>query len=154
MFAAELDDAAAVALGWTALRQRGEFLHRLALGGNLEARCLAVICFAVESLRYRCGAAQFAQQQYFDLKLAAFIPDEEHIAKADFAGRLGRDTVRVDAPEFASFLRECAGLEEARGPEPFVDAPEVMIDCLTGGWASCQLDQMKLLHDAGSTLHT
>jgi hypothetical protein len=121
-FAAELDDAATVALGWAVLRQRRELLQRLALGGKLEARRFALFCFAAEGLRHCSGAAHFAEQEYLDLKLAALVSDEEHIADTDFASGLGLDAVRMDAAEFAGFLRQRTGLEEARGPQPFVDA--------------------------------
>ena len=46
----------------------------------------------------------------------------EHVADTDFAGGLGGEVVRGDAVEFASFCGLLAGLEEAGGPEPFVDA--------------------------------
>ena len=46
----------------------------------------------------------------------------EHVADADFAGGLGGEVVRGDAVELAGFGGLLAGLEEAGGPEPFVDA--------------------------------
>jgi hypothetical protein len=111
-----------VALGGAACGDGRELLHGLSLGGQLEARFLAGFGFGVESLGDGGGAAHLAEGEDLDVEFAAFIADVEHVSDADFAGGLGLDFVGVDAAEVARFGGEGAGLEEARGPEPFVDA--------------------------------
>ena len=68
------------------------------------------------------GAALLAEGEDFDVEFAAFVFDVEHVADADLAGGLGGLVVRGDAIELAGFGGLLAGLEEAGGPEPFVDA--------------------------------
>ncbi len=104
------------------LGERGKLPHGFALGGGLEAGLNAGLGFAIEGLGHGGGAAHLAQDQDFNLELAAFIADGEHVSEADFTGELGLDTVGVDAAEVAGFGCLGAGFEEAGGPEPFVDA--------------------------------
>src|ERR1700722_1893166 len=58
----------------------------------------------------------FAWQQHFNIEFATLVFDEQHVADADFARRLGLDFVGVDAAKVAGLLGERTGLEEARGP--------------------------------------
>ena len=104
------------------LGERGELLHRLALRGQLQAGFLAGFRLAVEGLRNRRGASHFAQQQNLDLKLAAVVADRQHVACTHVAGGFGLDSVGVDAAQVTGLRSERSGLEEARGPQPFVDA--------------------------------
>jgi len=99
-----------------------ELLHRLAFGGQLEAGFLAGFGFTIESLRHCGGAAHFAEDQNFNLKFAAFVANREHVTHAHFAGGLGLDAVGMDAAEVAGPGGQSTGLEEARRPEPLVDA--------------------------------
>jgi len=99
--AAELDDAAAVALGRTAFWQGRELLHGFAFSGFAPALFLAGIGFAVEGLGNGGGTTDIAQLQDFDMKFAAFVADAEHVANADIAGRLGFDLIGMDAAEIA-----------------------------------------------------
>ena len=46
----------------------------------------------------------------------------ERVAEADLAGGLGGEIVRGDAVHVAGFGCLLAGFEEARGPEPLIDA--------------------------------
>jgi len=68
------------------------------------------------------GAALLAEGEDLDVELAAFVFDVEHVADADLAGGLGGVDVRGDAVQLAGFGGLLAGLEEAGGPKPFVDA--------------------------------
>src|ERR1019366_7588370 len=72
-FAAELDDAAAVALGGAMLGQGRKLLHGLAFGGCLEARGDARLGLAVEGLSHRRRAAHLAEGEDLDLKDATFV---------------------------------------------------------------------------------
>ena len=63
-----------------------------------------------------------AESEDFDVELAGFVFDVEHVADADFAGGFGGDVVRGDAVHVAGFGGLLAGFEEAGGPEPLVDA--------------------------------
>ena len=121
-FAAELDDLSSVSLGGAAIGEGREFLHGFALGGKFEAGFTARVCFAIEGLCDCGGAAGFAEDEDFDLEEAALICDLQHVADADVTGGLGGDAVGEDAADIAGFGGEGAGLEEARGPEPFIDA--------------------------------
>ena len=67
-------------------------------------------------------ASGFAEGEDFDLEEAALICDLQHVADADIASGLGGDAVGEDAADVAGFGGKGAGLEEARGPEPFIDA--------------------------------
>ena len=138
-FAAELDDAAAVALGGAALGEGGELLHGLAFGGEVEAGCLALFGFAIEGLGDGSGAAHVAELEDFNVELAALVADDKVVAHMDLAGGLGLDAVGVNAAQLAGLLGQGAGPEEAGGPEPLVDAH--------GGhdrlshWSGCQRDK-------------
>ena len=68
------------------------------------------------------GGALLAEGENLDLELAAFIFNVQHVADADLAGGLGRLVVGGDAVHVAGFGGLLAGLEEAGGPEPLVDA--------------------------------
>ena len=120
--AAELDDPAAVALGWTAGGELLELSHGFVLGGSFEAELFAGFGLAVEGLRDRGGSTDFAEGDDLDLKLSAGAGDVQHVAGFDLARSLGRLPVPTDAPEFAGLRGERTGLEETRGPQPFVDA--------------------------------
>ena len=102
--------------------QRGELLHRLALGGQLEARGDAGFGFAIEGVSHRRGAPHFAQEQHLDKKLAALVPHCQLVAQMDFTRRLGLNSVGMNASQVAGLRGQRTGLEEARRPKPFVDA--------------------------------
>ena len=68
------------------------------------------------------GPALLAERENLDVEFAAFRFNVEHVADADLASGLGGLVVRGDAVEFAGLGGLLAGLEEAGGPEPFVDA--------------------------------
>jgi len=88
--AAEAVDEAAVALGG-AFGGRGEVerAEELALFGGFAAKLFAGFGLAVEGLGDGCGAALLAEGEDFDLELAGFVFDVEHVADADLAGGLG-----------------------------------------------------------------
>lgn len=119
---AKLNDAASVALGRPVFGERGVLLHCFALFGEFEAGCAAGLGFAVEGLGLGRGAAHFAEDEDLNLKEAGFVFDLEHVAGVDFAGGFGAEAVGLDAADVASLAGEGAGFEEARSPEPFVDA--------------------------------
>ena len=100
----------------------GDGAEEFALFGGLAAGLFALFGLAVEGLGDGGGAALLAEGEDLDVELAAFVFDVEHVADADFAGRLGGLVVRGDAVEVAGLGGLLAGLEEAGGPEPFVDA--------------------------------
>ena len=104
------------------LRQRRVLLHGLALFGEFEARFAAGIRLAVERLGNGGGAAHLAEFQNLDLEQAAFIFNLQHVAGVDIARWLGAHAAGEDAADVAGLAGEGAGLEEARGPEPLVDA--------------------------------
>jgi hypothetical protein len=115
--AAEAVDEAAIALGG-AFGGSGEveWAEEFALLGCVAAELFAGFGFAVEGLGDGGGAALLAEGEDFDLELAGFIFDVEHVADADLAGGLGRLVVRSDAVHVAGFGGLLAGLEEASGP--------------------------------------
>ena len=120
---AELNDAAAIALVGAACGQLLPLVGGFALGSDFETLLAAGLGFAVERLGNRRGAANVAEKKDFDFKLAAFVGDAQHVSDADVARGLGGDlSVGLNAAEFAGAGGEGTGLEEARGPEPFVDA--------------------------------
>jgi len=68
------------------------------------------------------SGALIAEGEDFDFELAGFVADVEEVADLDFAGGLGALAVGGDAAQVEGFRGLFAGLEEARGPEPLVDA--------------------------------
>ena len=120
--AAELDDAAAVALGGSPVGHGEELLHGFALGRCAETSLLARVGFAVEGLRDGSGATTVAEGENFDFEFATLVANAEHIADADFAGGLGGLSIAKDAAEIAGAGGEGAGFKKPGGPEIFVDA--------------------------------
>jgi hypothetical protein len=118
VIAAEAVDEAAVpfggAFGWGG--GIGHGAEEFVLFGGLAAGFFALFGFAVEGLGDGGGAALLAEDEDFDVELAAFIFDVEHVADADFSGGFGGLVVREDAVEFAGFGGLLASLEEAGGP--------------------------------------
>jgi len=110
-------DEATVALGGAfGWRGPGHGAEEFALFGGLAAEFFALFGFAVESLGDGGRAALLAEGEYFDVELAAFVFDVEHVADADLACGLGGLIVREDALQLAGFGGLLAGLEEAGGP--------------------------------------
>jgi len=100
----------------------GHGAEKFALFGGFAAGFFAFFGFAVEGLGDGGGAALLAEGEDLDVELAAFVFDVEHVADVDLAGGLGGGVVGGDAVQVAGFGGLLAGLEEAGGPEPFVDA--------------------------------
>jgi len=73
----------------------------------------------------RSGAAHFAEEQDFDLKIAAIvvIRNMSPMRTSRAAWRLA---VGLDSAEFTGARGQGSGLEESGGPEPFIDAYGVM----------------------------
>lgn len=117
-------DEAAVALG----RARGGCGLKeeagAALLGQAGAGFAAGFGFSIERLRDRGRAAHFAERENLDLVIASFSLNGKHVADADFAGGTQRLMARLDTAQLAGFGGEGAGFEEARGPQPFVEAHE------------------------------
>ncbi len=123
--AAELDDAAAVALGGTALGQGRELLHGLAFGGCFGARSNAGFTFAIEGLRHRRRTAHLAQSENFYLKISALVLHFKMVTDMNLAGGLGFVAIGEDAAQVTGLGGQSTRFEEARCPEPFVDAQGV-----------------------------
>jgi hypothetical protein len=119
---AELVESAAVALGGTGGGGGGEVHHGLAFLGGLAASFTAGVGFLVERLRDGGGSAEVTEGEDVDFELAAFGTDLEAIAEVDVAAGFDWLMVALDAAEFAGAGGLGAGFEEARRPEPFVDA--------------------------------
>jgi hypothetical protein len=121
--ASEAVDQATVAFG-RAFGWRGEvqWAEEFALFGSLAAGLFAGFSFAVESLGDGGGASLLAEGEDLDFELAALVFDMQLVADADLAGWLCWLVVRGDAAHVAGLGGLFAGLEEAGGPEPFVDA--------------------------------
>lgn len=123
---AELDDVAAVAFGGAASREDFEVAGGAAFSGDFFAQGAAGLGFAVKSLGEGGGAASFTEGEDFNVEVAAVVGDVKLVANVDFAGGLGGLAVGLDASQIAGAGCEGAGLEEAGGPEEFVDADGVM----------------------------
>ena len=115
-------DLAAVFFGGAAGGRGFEEEAGFALFGDEGAGGVAGFGFLIEGLGDGGGSADFADGEDFDLEVSTVIFDGEHVADADFAGGARGLLVRLDAAEIAGFRGEGTGFEEARGPEPFVDA--------------------------------
>jgi hypothetical protein len=100
----------------------GHGAEKFAFLGGFAAEIFALFGFAVEGLGDGGGAALLAEGEDFDVEFATFVFDVERVADVDLAGGLGGLVVREDAVQLAGFGGLLAGLEEAGGPEPFVDA--------------------------------
>jgi hypothetical protein len=119
---AELNDAAAVALGGAAFRERGELLHGLSFGGFALTAFFALVGLPVQGLSDRGGATDVRDRQDFDVELGGFVLDAEHVPQMNFACGLGLDFVGADPAKIAGLGCEGTRFEETGGPEPLVDA--------------------------------
>ncbi len=122
MPAAEADDVAAIALAGSVFRLRHKRVEGFALFGFLQACGFALVGFTVEGLGNGGGTAHLAQDEDFDDEGAALIADFEYVSDVDFTRGFGFNVLGANAAEIAGTRGEGAGLKEARGPEPFVDA--------------------------------
>jgi hypothetical protein len=68
------------------------------------------------------GSALLAEGEDLDVEFAAFVFNVEHVAYTDLSGGLCGLAVGEDALQLAGFGGLLARLEEAGGPEPFIDA--------------------------------
>ena len=119
-------DETAVALGRLALAKRvGEGVEPalgLAFRGGFGAGLATKIALAVEGLGDGCGAAYVGEHEDVDLEEAALVANGKEVVQLQVAGRLGGLAVAGDVAGVAGPGGERAGLEEAPGPEPFIDA--------------------------------
>src|ERR1035437_5601534 len=126
-FSDEAVDQAAVSFAGTA-GGRGGGVHRTqqaALLGSLAAEFDAGFGLAVEGLRDGGGSALLAQDKHLDFALAVLLLDAQHVTGADLARGLGALATGGDAAQFAGLGSLLARLEEARRPQPLVDAGAV-----------------------------
>jgi len=99
--------------------------RRLALFGSLLSERAALLRLAVQGLGHLCGAADFAQSQNLHLKFAGVVANLQQVSNLHLAGGLGRVAVGLNPAQVAGMRGERARLEEARGPQPFID-PDVI----------------------------
>jgi hypothetical protein len=92
------------------------------LGSGSFTALNALLGFTIESLRNGCGAADIAEIENFNLEFAAIVGDAEADSDVDFASGFSGLSVELNSAEFTGLGGERAGFEEARSPEPFVDA--------------------------------
>lgn len=126
-------DAAAVALAGATRGRGGAGVEGAAFGGHTLAGCAAGVGFAVELLRHQCGAAHFAQFQNLDFEIAAAVGDAQPLAAMQFTRRFGGLAGEGDAAEVAGPGGQGAGFEEARSPQPFIEAHNVKINGMAKG---------------------
>ena len=112
---------AAVAFGRASGGQLFKLLEGFALGGDFLAEFAAGFGFAVESLRDGGWAADFTEQQDFDLEVAAVVGDAQHVSYANFACGLGGLCVGLNAAEFTGAGCQGPRFEKAGCPQPLVD---------------------------------
>ena len=113
---------AAVAFRWAACGQLFELPHGFALGGDFQALFFTLFGFAVEGLCDRGWAADFTEQQDFDMKFAGLAGDLQHVADAHGARGLEGLARRLNSAEITGFGCEGSRLEKAGCPEPLVDS--------------------------------
>jgi hypothetical protein len=111
---------ATVAFRRPACRELFELPHGPAFGRNFQALFLAFVGLAVESLRDRCGAADFTEQQDFYVKFAALVRDPQHVSNSHGARGFEGLPSGLDPAQIAGFGRQGPGLEEAGSPKPLV----------------------------------
>src|SRR6185312_11588094 len=85
-----------------------------------------------QRLRHAGRAALVRQRQHLDLQPLLAPADLQLVARAQRLGRLAAAAVDVDLAAVDRLLGETARLEEARGPQPHVDA-------YFGGWVVVQV---------------
>jgi len=71
------------------LRATPQIASRLPLRRHYQALLAASLGLAVERLRHRSRAAHVAQQQHFDLKVAALVGHPQHVSNANLARSFG-----------------------------------------------------------------
>lgn len=117
----KLVDLPAIPLRGAAKGRRREVHHGPALFGNFSAGCATGVGFPVEGLGNDGGATNVAELQNLDFEFGALGFDLKHVPHVDFACRLRRLLVGLDASEFASTRGHGPRLEETGGPEPFIE---------------------------------
>src|ERR1039458_9849021 len=93
---------------------------RMLSGGRID-----ISVFAAERLRDGGGSALLGQGKHLDFALAVLLLDAQHVTGADLARGLGALATGGDAAQFAGLGSLLARLEEARRPQPLVDAGAV-----------------------------
>jgi hypothetical protein len=116
----ELDNPATVTFRRSAFGYRSETSQRFSLCCHLQPQFTACFGLAIERLSDRCRAANVAQKQDLNLKIAALGSDLEELANPDFACRLHRYSVALNSAEFARARGQSTRLKEPGCPEPFV----------------------------------
>ena len=96
--------------------------QRLALLRCLRARLSTRFRFLVECLRHRRRPTHLAQPQNFNLKEAAIVLHLQLVAHLHFARRLHYLSVCFDSSEFTCLPGQRSRLEEARRPQPLINA--------------------------------
>src|SRR6185437_11487272 len=95
---------------------------RAALLARGFARLDGRLGFAIKRLRQRGRATLVGESGYFDLEFFLATGDAQLLANAHVVGWLARRIADRHARAFNRLLRQRAGLEEARGPQPGIDA--------------------------------
>src|SRR5215469_580859 len=118
----KLVDLASISLRGPCYRRRREMHHGFALFRDFAAGFAAGFSFLIEGLCDGSGAANVAELKNLHLELPTFGFDLQHVADVDLASRFGRLLIGLDTSEITGARRHGTRLEEARGPEEFVDA--------------------------------
>ena len=114
---------APIAFGGASIHQgAGGFGGQAPLFGGLFAGCDALGGFAVEFLCYGRGPPLPAQGAHLNGARNRAVAQHHAIATAQIACGLGTQAIDLHAPLVNGISRQAAGLEEARAPEPFVQA--------------------------------
>lgn len=114
---------APIAFGGTSVCQvTGRFGGEAPLFGGLFAGCDALGGFAVEFLCYGRGPPLPAQGAHLDGAWNRAVAQHHAIATAQIACRFGAQPIHLHTPLVNGVSRQAAGLEEARAPQPFVQA--------------------------------
>ncbi len=119
---AQLRELVAVAPVGLALREEALGLLLLAFGGGLQARLTAGIGLSVEGLGDGGGSPRLAEREQIHMEYTGLTVDAEPVPEAQDAGGFCTLAVHLDAPDVAGVCGKRARLEEARRPQPFVEA--------------------------------
>jgi len=74
----------------------------------------------IEQLRNRRGTACLAESQHLHFKFAAIVFYLQQVTRVDLSSRFDSLPISFNSAQFARPGGQCAGLEEARSPEPFI----------------------------------
>jgi hypothetical protein len=117
-----LIEAAAVTFGRSALSYGLHARHGSAFLRQLHPQLPALLCFSIKSLRDNGGPPHLAQDQHFDLEIAAVIFHVQEVSHTNVSRGLDQLSFALHAAKFACMSGKRTRLKEPSRPQPLIDS--------------------------------